>query len=183
MPERSNLYLATTTSRLDDIPEMANGLVLSLSASSISGPGLEAQSNEDRSPSYGITDSKKGHISFIEKVLPRAVQFAAMSRQASVPLVIRDEDGRNLSVAVAMVILWLFYDDNGKLRSGTAPIGQPVLVLMRLAHAYLRAATKEGIRTRLHWVIQRRPGSNPSRTMLKWVNEFLMSPARPKETG
>lgn len=38
-------------------------------------------------------------------------------------------------------------------------------------------ATKESVRMRLQWALESRPGANPSRTTLKRVHEFLMSPA------
>ena len=38
-----------------------------------------------------------------------------------------------------------------------------------------QAVTKDSIRKRLQWVLECRPGANPSRTTLKRVNEFLLS--------
>lgn len=42
----------------------------------------------------------------------------------------------------------------------------------------LVAATKADTRTRLQWILDKRPGANPSRSTLQRVNEFLMSPRR-----
>ena len=64
---------------------------------------------------------------------------------------------------MALVMLQLFFgDEGGLLRSDHTPSGAP--------------AGKSSVRTRLEWIIASRPQVNPSRTILKRVNDFLFSP-------
>ncbi|KAF2181627.1 initiator tRNA phosphoribosyl transferase [Zopfia rhizophila CBS 207.26] len=75
--------------------------------------------------------------------------------------------GKDLSVGVALAILCLYTDDNGKISQ--TPTGRKI--------------DKTFIKQRLTWITTTSPFLNPSRETLKSVNSFLMpdptTPARP----
>ena len=107
-----------------------------------------------------LPSGRRAQHVFVHEVLPRAVSFASshlgLGRKVCVA-------GGDESVGVALVLLQLFFDDEGGLlRSDHTPSGAP--------------AGKSSVRTRLEWVIASRPQVNPSRTVLKRVNDFLFSP-------
>ncbi|KAI0001052.1 initiator tRNA phosphoribosyl transferase-domain-containing protein [Russula vinacea] len=88
---------------------------------------------------------------FVHEVLPRAVSFASLHLGL----------GRKIhGIGVALVLLQLFFDDEGRLRGDDVPGA---------------AATKRSVRTRLEWIIASQPRVNPSRAILKRVNDFLLS--------
>lgn len=99
---------------------------------------------------------------FVHEVLPRAVSFASSHLGLGRKICIAG--GGDESVGVALVLLQLFFDDEGGLRGDDAPGGAAA------------AARKSSVRTRLEWIIASRPEVNPSRTILKRVNDFLFSP-------
>ena len=71
---------------------------------------------------------------------------------------------------MVLVFLQLFFDDEGSLvRSDTMPGGA--------------AVGKSSVRMRLEWIIASRPQVNPSRTILKKVNDFLLSPHTHRQYG
>ncbi|KDQ56388.1 hypothetical protein JAAARDRAFT_208086 [Jaapia argillacea MUCL 33604] len=72
------------------------------------------------------------------------------------------ETGTDLSIGIALTALQTFFSDSG--------------VLIPPHSAMERKATKQTIRTRLEWIIASRPQANPSRSTLKRVNEFLLTP-------
>jgi tRNA A64-2'-O-ribosylphosphate transferase len=67
---------------------------------------------------------------------------------------------------VALVLLQSFFDDDGGLLRGDD--GD--------TSGGAAAARKSSVRTRLEWIIASRAQVNPSRTILKRVNDFLLSP-------
>ncbi|KAI0048791.1 initiator tRNA phosphoribosyl transferase [Auriscalpium vulgare] len=134
-------------------------------------PSSESSSNDTQNTTLPsrvlriyLDPGKKGQYQFLRGVLPRAVQFAAQHLESGADVCIACESGKDASVGVALVLLAEFFDADGALalRKGQ------------------RHADKQAVRTRLQWIIASRPQANPSRTTLKRVNEFLLSP-RPCE--
>ena len=112
---------------------------------------------------------KRGQHVFLHDVLPRAASFA--STHLSFGRSICVAGGGDVGVGVVLVLLQLFFDDAGRPRR-SAPGDAAV------------AASKNSVRTRLEWVIASRPQTNPSRAILKRVNDFLLSPrSRGGEVG
>ena len=116
-----------------------------------------------------LPTGRRGRHVFVHDVLPRAVSFAHS----------RLSLGRNLCVAggdegigVALVLLQLFFDDAGclRIRSGTPTNDDS-------------AIGKSSVRTRLEWIIASRPQVNPSRDILKRVNDYLLSPRLRSQEG
>lgn len=107
---------------------------------------------------------KKGQHTFLHDTLPRSLSFIHyhLSQNQSRSICIACETGKDASVGVALTVLQVWFDDQGRLRDKTAK-------------EELKA-TKQSIRTRLEWIIESRPMANPSRTTLKRVNEYLLSP-------
>ena len=104
---------------------------------------------------------------FVHEVLPRAVSFASSHFSLGRKICIA---GGDEGIGVALVLLQLFFDNAGSLvQSDNTPGGA--------------AAGKSSVRTRLEWIIASRPQVNPSRTILKRVNDFLFSPLTHRQDG
>jgi Rit1 DUSP-like domain len=67
------------------------------------------------------------------------------------------ESGNDLSVGVALSLLCLHFDDEGKRTADQN-----------------RGVDKKMVRKRLGWIVTSKTGSNPSRSTLQAVNSFLM---------
>jgi tRNA A64-2'-O-ribosylphosphate transferase len=106
-----------------------------------------------------VIEGKKGQDHFLRSVLPRATRFARTQLEAGRIVVIACVDGKDTSVGIALSIIQTCFNVDGHYTNSGAD-----------------TATKESIRTRLQWIIASRPEANPSRTTLKRVNEFLLSP-------
>lgn len=106
---------------------------------------------------------KRGQHTFVHDILPRAVSFASSHLSLGRKLCVA---GGDEGVGVALVLLQLFFDDEGSLRGGITP---------NASGAAATAAGKSSVRTRLEWIIASRSQVNPSRTILKRVNDFLLS--------
>ncbi|PPQ65271.1 hypothetical protein CVT26_000231 [Gymnopilus dilepis] len=117
-----------------------------------------------------ITPGKKGQAEFLQTILPRSMKFISKSLAAGKNVCIACESGKDLSVGVALAAMQLFFTDDGKLDDSKLEANN--------AEANISACTidKHSIRTRLEWIIASRPQANPSRTTLKRVNEFLLTP-------
>lgn len=107
---------------------------------------------------------KKGDATYLfTTILPSSLAFikSRLLTIKSVCVAIPKDhgDARDVGVGIMLVALQLLFDDHGK----------------PLDEASVQLATKQTIRTRLEWVIASVPDVNPSRTMLKRVNEFLLS--------
>jgi tRNA A64-2'-O-ribosylphosphate transferase len=107
---------------------------------------------------------KRGQHIFVHDILPRAVTFASSHLSFGRKLCVA---GGDEGIGVALVLLQLFFDDEGSLRSGITRNPSGV--------ATATATGKSSVRTRLEWIIASRPQVNPSRTILRRVNEFLLS--------
>lgn len=75
--------------------------------------------------------------------------------------------GKNLSIGVALVILCLFYTDNGTF--------QPPITKPQTNTNNESAIDKTFIRKRLAWITESMADANPSRSTLQAVNSFLFA--------
>ncbi|KAG2137311.1 initiator tRNA phosphoribosyl transferase-domain-containing protein [Suillus cothurnatus] len=98
---------------------------------------------------------KKGQHHFLHSVLPQAIPFILLHLQNMRRVCIACETGTDTVSA--------FFDDSGEFCGKFEYEREGVL-------------SKDDIKTRLHWIITSCPQANPSRTTLKRVNEFLLSP-------
>ncbi|KAG1772087.1 tRNA A64-2'-O-ribosylphosphate transferase [Suillus occidentalis] len=96
--------------------------------------------------------AKKGQHDFLHSVLPQTIPFILLHLEKMRRVCIACETGTDTSVGVALTALTKFFDDSGEF------------------------CAKDDIKTRLHWIITSCPQANPSRSTLKRVNEFLLSP-------
>jgi tRNA A64-2'-O-ribosylphosphate transferase len=129
---------------------------------------------------YRIPRSKKGELYYVSTVLPACAEAATKAMAEGKQVVVVDDDGKDVAVGIMVALSWLLVDDDGNKRQGPAPTGEPRLKLAGEESTDLFAtATKADTRTRLQWILDKRPGANPSRSTLQRVNEFLMSPPRP----
>jgi tRNA A64-2'-O-ribosylphosphate transferase len=109
--------------------------------------------------SLPLVKGKKGQDHFLRSILPYTTKFACTQLEEGRIVVIACADGKDASVGVALSVIQMCFNVNGHYTNSGAD-----------------TATKESIRTRLQWIIASRPEANPSRTTLKRVNEFLLSP-------
>ncbi|KAK0226543.1 initiator tRNA phosphoribosyl transferase [Armillaria fumosa] len=100
---------------------------------------------------------KKGQAQFLSTVLPQAMAFIQSALFKGRSVCVSCDTGKDVSVGVAVTALQMLFDDNGHLASP-------------------QKVDKQSIRTRLEWIISEWPQANPSRSTLKRVNEFLLSP-------
>ncbi|KAE8451790.1 hypothetical protein EG329_002630 [Mollisiaceae sp. DMI_Dod_QoI] len=98
-------------------------------------------------------------MTFVEHLLWSQNETAANPHR----IVVACESGKDLAIGVALAILCLCFDDQGKVLEGP---GQRSTI------------DKSFIRTRLGWISTSMPDANPSRATLQSVNSFLMD--RPK---
>ncbi|PBK88483.1 hypothetical protein ARMGADRAFT_358375 [Armillaria gallica] len=104
--------------------------------------------------------SKKGQTQLLSTVLPQAMTFVQSALAKGCSVCVSCDTGKDVNVGVVATALQMFFDDNGHFAMTTGP----------------RKVDKQSIRTRLEWIISERPQANPSRSTLKRVNEFLLSP-------
>ncbi|SJK98159.1 related to tRNA a64-2'-o-ribosylphosphate transferase [Armillaria ostoyae] len=103
---------------------------------------------------------KKGQTQLLSTVLPQAMAFVQSALVKGHSVCVSCDTGKDVSVGVVVTALQMFFDDNGHFAMTSGP----------------RKVDKQSIRTRLEWIISERPQANPSRSTLKRVNEFLLSP-------
>lgn len=127
-----------------------------------------------------VPDGKKGQIHFLQDVLPRSMVYLQKHLADGKQVCIACNNGRDMSVGVALAALQKFFDGEGNFVSpGTAlatrqySFADCLVCSKALIHPFI--ADKKSIRTRLEWIISSRPLANPSRTTLKRVNEFLLT--------
>ncbi|KAG1794434.1 tRNA A64-2'-O-ribosylphosphate transferase [Suillus plorans] len=106
---------------------------------------------------------KKGQHHFLHTVLPQVMPFIFLHLRNTRRICIACETGTDTSIGVAIAALTKFFDDSGEFCGEYEYEREGVL-------------SKDDIKTRLHWIITSCPQANPSRTTLKRVNEFLLSP-------
>jgi tRNA A64-2'-O-ribosylphosphate transferase len=119
--------------------------------------GESGGSSSSRVLRVRLPPGKRGQHVFLHHVLPCATSFASSHLSLGRAICVA---GGDAGIGVALVLLQLFFDDAGKPRSALGDA----------------AVSKNSVRTRLEWVIASRPQTNPSRAILKRVNDFLLSP-------
>ncbi|KAF8271045.1 tRNA A64-2'-O-ribosylphosphate transferase [Lactarius quietus] len=120
-------------------------------------PGESEGSSSTRVLRVCLPSGKRGQHVFLHQVLPCATSFASTHLSLGRAICVA---GGDAGVGVVLVLLQLFFDDDGKPRSSRSDA----------------TISKTSVRTRLEWVIASRPQTNPSRAILKRVNDFLLSP-------
>jgi len=137
-----------------DAPTRSNGADASSDGAVL---GESGDSSSSRVLRVRLPAGKRGQHAFLHDVLPCATSFASTHLSLGRAICVA---GGDAGVGVALVLLQLFFDDAGKPRSALGDA----------------AVSKNSVRTRLEWVIASRPQTNPSRVILKRVNDFLLSP-------
>ncbi len=126
-----------------------------------------------------IPPGKKGQLRFLQDALPRSTSFIlSYLRRRSPPRIccICDSNSRfDRSVGIALSALQIFFDDSGSLRKSLDWSDSDGDISKLLVTGEVMT-NKKSIQTRLEWIISSEPRANPSRTTLKRVNEYLMSP-------
>ncbi|KAF8554921.1 initiator tRNA phosphoribosyl transferase [Imleria badia] len=117
--------------------------------------------DESRMLRIQTPEGKKGQHHFLTVVLPRSMPFIQHHLQNQRTLCIACNTGTDISVGVALAVLALFFRPDGSLcAQGNARDDM----------------SKDVVKIRLQWIIASCPQANPSRTTLKRVNDFLLSP-------
>ncbi|KAF8627519.1 hypothetical protein AX15_004394 [Amanita polypyramis BW_CC] len=124
-----------------------------------------------------IPEGKRGQSHFLKEALPRSMSFIQShllrQRDTCCPLriccVCDSKSGFDRSVGIALSTLQIFFNDDGNLKTISDRYNMN-------KDTYDEATSKKSIQTRLEWIISSEPKANPSRTTLKRVNEYLMSP-------
>jgi tRNA A64-2'-O-ribosylphosphate transferase len=106
-----------------------------------------------------LAPGKRGQHVFMHDVLPRVISFSSLHLSLGRTICVAGGDG---GIGVALVLLQLFFDDDGRMPNGAHSGGS-------------RAISKSSVRARLEWIIADRPDANPPRAILKRVNSFLLS--------
>ncbi|KAJ3726981.1 tRNA A64-2'-O-ribosylphosphate transferase [Lentinula raphanica] len=139
-----------------EIPAVVTFLVLSSharwnDASMVANPRVQ----------YISAPEGKNGRTFVQTVFPRSMDFIQTQLIQGRSVCVACDTGKDLSVGVALAALSRFFDEHGKfLESNTQN----------------NTLDKRIIRTRLEWIIASRPQANPTRSTLKRVNEFLLTP-------
>jgi len=136
------------------------------------------------SPSKG---KAKPDAHFLQYVLPAAIPFikANLFREPPRTVYILEgcgNDSRTLldmSVGLAVVVIQLFFDQMGALtQMDKKTQGQVQLFRDGMcSDSSFFIADKQTIRLRLQWIIESVPRANPSRAILKRINEFFLTPS------
>ena len=142
-----NIYLGAGTRTSDE------GFDLVINCSGNSG------SSSHRMLDLKCRDGKLGSKDLRDKV-DAAKSFAAttLERNPNCRILVACSSGKDLGVGVALVLLCMFFDDSGSLRSLPSSC----------------AINKAFIKMRLAWITSSKPDSNPSRSTLQAVNSFLI---------
>ncbi|KAI9568795.1 initiator tRNA phosphoribosyl transferase [Boletus coccyginus] len=127
-----------------------------------------ASSNAFRVLSIQTPEGKKGQHHFLTVVLPRSMPFIHTHLQNLRTVCIACNTGTDMSIGVAVAALAVFFRVDGSLCSQGNARDQLKTNAIGVA--------KDVLKTRLEWIIASCPQANPSRTTLKRVNDFLLSP-------
>jgi tRNA A64-2'-O-ribosylphosphate transferase len=118
----------------------------------------------------------------LRKVLEKAKDFVSsqLARNPSQLLLVTCNTGKDLAVGTVLMMLCLFYDDDGKniypqLHS-KSKLRCFVVAGEFVGRREGYAINKQYIRQRLAWIVSSKHDVNPSRATLQSVNSFLMSP-------
>ena len=164
IPSGSKIWLGTTSSKLP-LDLGSYGLITFEQADK---PSIETLKREAiLGPSEELVlrlqegKKKKTDLDYPTQVLPAVVEFARRIRAQDRPIFIRDWTGKSLSVGAAVCLSWMFVQDD--------------LVARPSIDEAVPTPSKEDLRKRLEWILNERQGANPSRLVLKSVNEYLIS--------
>lgn len=174
IPRGSKIWLGTTTSEL---PTNLGSYAL-ITFEQSDKPSIETVSSDETSTSKQLVlrlqegKKKKTDLDYATQVLPAVVAFArrVRSQNPDTHILIRDPTGKSLSVGSAVCLSWLFVESDRSLR--------PLCTFKEdgaVQSPPLPVPTKEDLRKRLEWILNERQGVNPSRHVLKAVNEYLIS--------
>ncbi|SGY34473.1 BQ5605_C002g01637 [Microbotryum silenes-dioicae] len=119
-------------------------------------PDLVLVAKTGKAGYYGFFSSLDSPITFAKEALGRSdaslvVQVGKSAQQS---------EANDLGVALALILFVKLYNDAGELEMSAA------------------RPTKDIIRSRLAWILESFPSTNPSRAVLQKVNELLMSSPR-----
>lgn len=164
VPQGSGIWLGTNSS---DLPEDSGSYGL-ITFEQSDKPSIETLARETApSPAVELVlrlqegKKKKTDLDYPTQILPAVVDFARRIRGKDQPIFIRDWTGKSLSVGAAVCLSWLFVQDDRSPREAT--------------DSNLPAPSKDDLRKRLEWILDARQGANPSRLVLKSINEYLIS--------
>lgn len=132
--------------------------------------------DDSQTLSVFLAVKSKPYVELTQKIFPAAVTFAydhGILNNTKMKVVATDmsRSSLDLSIAVSLVLLCLYFDDEGEY------IPQHNLIVGNAVDRRERTMTKEIIRTRLVWIITARgqQAERVSRQILKIVNTYLMS--------
>ncbi|KAF8841695.1 initiator tRNA phosphoribosyl transferase [Paxillus ammoniavirescens] len=108
-------------------------------------------------------EGKKGQNHFLNTVLPRSLPFIRSHLQKGRKVCIACDSGTDVSVGVCVAALAKYFRTDGSFYPRGNEQGDI-------------CTSKDILKTRLQWIISSYPQANPSRTTLKRVNDFLLSP-------
>ncbi|PPQ67514.1 hypothetical protein CVT25_006055 [Psilocybe cyanescens] len=118
-----------------------------------------------------LAPGKRGQTEFLQSILPKSMDFIRENLAQGRRVCVACESGKDYSVGVVLAALQSFFMDEGKLAL-LKPKSDDIQ-----KDTSINQVDKNSIRTRLEWIIASRPQANPSRTTLKRVNEFLLTPS------
>ncbi|KIJ66038.1 hypothetical protein HYDPIDRAFT_87770 [Hydnomerulius pinastri MD-312] len=158
----SGVLSICSTVNLQSQPPLASKVALVCLTSK--DPDLYA-SNYASNPSHVLCiqtpEGKKGQHHFLNTVLPRSMPFIKTHLQSGRNVCIACDTGTDISAGVAVAALAKFFRADGSFFPDGNEQGN---------------LSKDILKTRLQWIISSCPQANPSRTTLKRVNDFLLSP-------
>ena len=125
----------------------------------------------------GCRMGKLGSRNLREKLdLVRDFVQLRLKRNPSASILVTCETGKDLCVGVALMLLCLFYDNQGRVVVSPGPQTCSKTAANGI-HVYSPSPEildKSFIRRRLAWIVSSHPDANPSRATLQSVNGFLM---------
>ena len=145
-------------------------MVISCSKSGVSHPGGGAIDLACRTGKLGSRDlrDKLGPVQEFAKL--------GLKRDPTASILITCETGRDLCVGVALILLCLFYDDEGNvmLRPDPRTFSKVDSNGDHVWSSVIETMDKSFIRRRLAWIVSSHSDANPSRTTLQSINSFLI---------
>ena len=134
-----------------------------------------ASPQDSKCLNLGLAPGKIGSRN-LRKVLDKVESFIVtkLKSESSQSVVVRCDSGKDLSAGVALAIICLVYDDQGKLPSSIWVCLHTEGIIGSYKGLQGNAISKQYIRQRLAWIISSKHDVNPSRATLQSVNSFLM---------
>ncbi|KAF9029360.1 initiator tRNA phosphoribosyl transferase [Hymenopellis radicata] len=103
---------------------------------------------------------KKGQHHFLSTVLPQSIAFIRTCLSKDQRICVSCDSGNDIAAGIVLVALQLFFGEDGEY----------------CGEKKQQVVNKKTLHTRLEWIISDRPEVNPSRSTLKRINEFLLTP-------